>query len=88
MDEITPRQAVVSALRKPAARMRGVLLGLALLVGSLPGDSRAVTTAASPNQRLSILEVRDKNPIASLRDYRRVVIEVEDRIVELDSIQK
>jgi hypothetical protein len=47
-----------------------------------------IPTGAGGKQIHIILEVRDKNPIASLRDYRRVVIDVENKIIELDSAQK
>ena len=47
-----------------------------------------IPTGAGGKQIHIILEVRDQNPIASLRDYRRVVIDVENRIIELDSAQK
>lgn len=35
-----------------------------------------------------ILEVKDKNPIASLFDYRRIVIEVDEIAVKHESVQK
>ncbi len=47
-----------------------------------------IPTGAGGKQIHIILEVRDQNSIASLHDYRRVVIEVENRIIELDSMQK
>ena len=47
-----------------------------------------IPTGAGGKQIHVILEVRDKNPIASLRDYRRVVVDVQNRIIELDSAQK
>ena len=47
-----------------------------------------IPTGAGGKQMHIILEVRDRNPIASLRDYRRVVIDVENKIIELDSAQK
>lgn len=47
-----------------------------------------IPTGAGGKQIHGILEVRDKNPIASLRDYRRVVIDVENKIIELESTQK
>lgn len=46
-----------------------------------------VPTGAGGKQIHIILEVRDRNPLASLRDYRRVVIDVESRIIQLDSTQ-
>jgi len=47
-----------------------------------------IPTGAGGKQIHVILEVRDKNLIASLRDYRRVVVDVQNRIIELDSAQK
>jgi hypothetical protein len=47
-----------------------------------------IPTGAGGKQIHIILEVRDKNPIASLRDYRREVVDVEKQIIELDSAQK
>ena len=47
-----------------------------------------IPTGAGGKQIHVILEVRDKNLIASLHDYRRVVVDVQDRIIELDSAQK
>ncbi len=46
-----------------------------------------IPTGAGGKQIDIILEVRDQNPIASLRDYRRMVIDVEDRVVENKSSQ-
>ncbi len=56
-----------------------------------PGDAVTrvdVPTGAGGTQIHVILEVRDENPIASLRDYRRVVLDVEQEFVEIESIQK
>lgn len=53
------------------------ILSLGLLLGG-----------AGAMQIQLILEVRDENAIASLRDYRRVVIDVANEIVELDLKQK
>lgn len=47
-----------------------------------------IPTGAGGKQIHIILEVRDQNPIASLRDYRRVVVDVQKQIIELDSVQK
>ena len=47
-----------------------------------------IPTGAGDKQVHIILEMRDRNPIASLRDYRRAVISVENRIIELDASQK
>jgi len=47
-----------------------------------------IPTGAGGKQIHIILEVRDQNPVASLRDYRRVVIDVENKVLELDSSQK
>ncbi len=47
-----------------------------------------VPTGAGGNHIHIILELSDQNPIASLRDYRRLVIDVENQVAELESIQK
>jgi len=47
-----------------------------------------VPTGAGGKQIHIILELRDDNPIASLRDYRRVVIDVADEFVEIEKSQK
>ena len=43
-----------------------------------------IPTGADGQQIHIILEVRDRSPIASLRDYRRVVVDVQKQIIELD----
>ena len=43
-----------------------------------------VPTGAGGKQVHIILEVRDRNPIASLYDYCRVVVDVEDRIAQIE----
>ena len=47
-----------------------------------------VPTGAAGKQIHVILEVCDENTIASLHDYRRIVINVKDEIIALDSTQK
>ncbi|MFZ5830470.1 MAG: nucleoside hydrolase-like domain-containing protein [Planctomycetota bacterium] len=47
-----------------------------------------IPTGAGDTQVHIILEVRDTSQIASLHDYRRVVIDVREQIVELESVQK
>lgn len=46
-----------------------------------------IPTGAGGSQIHLILEVKDDNKIASLFDYRRIVIEVEDRVVPHESVQ-
>ena len=47
-----------------------------------------VPTGSAGKQIHLILEVRDTNSIASLRDYRRVVINVDNKVIEIESKQK
>jgi hypothetical protein len=46
-----------------------------------------IPTGAGGKEIHIILEVRDQNSIASLHGYRRVVIDLENRIIELDSVE-
>ena len=53
-----------------------------------PGGAKAsvqIPTGAGAKQIHVILEVKDRNNIAPLHDYRRIVINVIDAVVELDS---
>lgn len=52
-----------------------------------PKTSLMIPTGAGGKQIHLILEVKDKNQIASLFDYRRVVIDVKKIIVKQESIQ-
>jgi hypothetical protein len=52
-----------------------------------PEASVRIPTGAAGKQIHVILEVRDENPISSLYDYRRIVIDVADRIVPLEPVQ-
>lgn len=53
-----------------------------------PQVSFKLPSGATDSQIHLILEVRDVNPVASLYDYRRIVIEVDDRIVGHKPMQK
>jgi hypothetical protein len=52
-----------------------------------PEASVRIPTGAAGKQIHVILELRDENPIAALFDYRRIVIDVADRIVPLEPVQ-
>lgn len=66
----------------------GTYAGQVFIEGADSANATAhIPTGAGGTQIHLILEVRDENPIASLRDYRRVVIDVENQVTELDSIQ-
>ena len=67
--------------------------------GTYPGEvviadtNKAKTSVRIPTGAMGaqihvILEVKDENPIASLFDYRRIVIDVADMVVPLESVQK
>ena len=47
-----------------------------------------VPTGATESQIHLILEVKDDSQIASLFDYRRIVIDASEQIVGLKSVQK
>jgi hypothetical protein len=53
-----------------------------------PKMKMTLPTGAGGCQIHIILEIKDDNPIASLFDYRRVVIDVDASVVTLESIQK
>lgn len=52
-----------------------------------PKTSAMIPTGAGGKQIHLILEVKDENQIASLFDYRRIVIEVEDIVIKQNPIQ-
>ena len=67
----------------------GTYAGRVFIEGADSAKATAhIPTGAGGTQIHLILEVRDENPIASLRDYRRVVVDVASEIIELDSKQK
>jgi len=53
-----------------------------------PKAAITIPTGAGGKQIHLILEVRDRNRIAPLYDYRRIVMDVADIIVEIESVQK
>lgn len=53
-----------------------------------PKATAHIPTGAGGKQIHLILEVRDQNPIASLHDYRRVVVDVEPDIIDSGATQE
>ena len=60
-----------------------------VLISDPDGDQTAITlpTGAGSKQIHLILELSDENPIASLYDYRRIIIDVREIMIRQESIQ-
>ena len=70
-------------------REAGTFSGTVLLSGKDTSQvSFQIPTSASDSQIHLILEVKDQNPIANLFDYRRIVIDVDERIIGHKPVQK